>query len=86
MSKNIFVHGSNVCVQCEAAARGLVKCRRCGVNGADNCALGTRTTLAGSGAEIARRARWGADMQAMFDNVKSLVNSSILKTGCQLRL
>ena len=56
-------------MQCEAAARGTVKCRRCGVNGADNCALGTRTTLAGSGAEIARRARWGADMQAMFDNV-----------------
>ena len=69
MSETNFVHGSNVCVQCEAAARGTVKCRRCGVNGADNCALGTRTTLAGSGAEIARRARWRPDMQVMFEDV-----------------
>ena len=62
-------------MQCEAAARGLVKCRRCGVNGADNCALGTRTTLAGSGPEIARRARCRADMQAMFDDVQTMESS-----------
>ena len=59
-------------MQCEAAARGLVKCRHCGVNGADNCALGTRTTLAGSGAEIARRARWRPDVQAMFKDCSKM--------------